>query len=271
MAPRGIKTAAFALITALIMGLMCACSADAPAWDAATPDGTPMESAAPIGGERTYERLELMRHEELVDDRSVMLCPAVADSEYGYISTLIAIRVRSKIRSYDFAVSTSFRIKCNANGVLSMMISFYDMDNGELIDNMPLTYDIALGREIQIQDCFEEGDGSWRSGLSALVQSAAEERNMTLLSDILPIEDGRMFYLTGASIAVMYRPYEITTISEPWPEFMIPLTGVRRWIKPNGALERQIRAIDAQAGITGAEYGGGAVPETAQENAVAEG
>ena len=124
MAPRGIKTAALALIAAMMIMLVCACAADDPAWDAATPDETPAATVAPANPneERVYDRLELTRHEELVDERSVMICPAVADDEYSYISTLIAIRVRSRIRSYDYAVSTSFRIKCNANGVLSMTI-----------------------------------------------------------------------------------------------------------------------------------------------------
>ena len=96
MAPRGIKTAALALIAAMVITLFCACTADDSAWDAATPDETPPETAAPANPneERMYDRLELMRHEELVDEQSVMICPAVADDEYGYLSTLIAIRVR---------------------------------------------------------------------------------------------------------------------------------------------------------------------------------
>ena len=116
MAPRGIKTAALALMAAMMITLICACAADGPTWDAITSDETPAATAAPANPneERMYDRLELMRHEELVDEQSVMICPAVADDEYGYLSTLIAIRVRSKIRSYDYAVSTAFRIKCNA-------------------------------------------------------------------------------------------------------------------------------------------------------------
>ena len=103
MAPRGIKTAALALMAAMMITLICACAADGPTWDAITPDETPAATAAPANPneERMYDRLELMRHEELVDEQSVMICPAVADDEYGYLSTLIAIRVRSRIRSYD--------------------------------------------------------------------------------------------------------------------------------------------------------------------------
>lgn len=252
MAPRGIKTAALALMAAMMITLICACAADGPTWDAITPDETP---AANPNEERMYDRLELMRHEELVDEQSVMICPAVADDEYGYLSTLIAIRVRSRIRSYDYAVSTSFRIKCNANGVLSMLISFYDIETGELIDEMPITYDLALGREIQIQDCFEEGDGAWRSVLSARVQSAAEGQHMTLLSDILPIEDGRPFYLTGTGITVMYRPYEITTGLDPWPELSIPLSDLKRWLKDGGAADRLLKTENTETEAPWNEYG----------------
>lgn len=73
---------------------------------------------------KPYNRLMLTRYEEIVDDESIMLCPYVDDEEYGYISTLIAIRIRARIRSYDMPVSTSFRIKSNACGVLSMIIEF---------------------------------------------------------------------------------------------------------------------------------------------------
>ena len=50
---------------------------------------------------KPYNRLMLTRHEEIVDDESIMLCPYVDDEEYGYISTLIAIRIRARIRSYE--------------------------------------------------------------------------------------------------------------------------------------------------------------------------
>lgn len=256
MAPRGIKTAALALMAAMIM-LTCACAADDQAWNAATPDEGPAATAAPAdpNEERAYDRLELTRYEELVDERSVMICPAVADDEYSYISTLIAIRVRSRIRSYDYAVSTAFRIKCNSNGVLSMLIGFYDMETDELIDKLPITYDLALGREIQIQDCFEEGDGVWRSVLAARVQSAAEGQNMTLLSDIMPIEDGRLFYLTGAGITIMYRPYEITTGFDPWPELSIPLSDLKRWLKDGDAADRLLNTENTETEVPWDEYG----------------
>lgn len=269
MAPRGIKTAALALIAAMMIMLICACAADDPAWNVVTPDETPAATAAPAdqNEERVYDRLELTRYEELVDERSVMICPAVADDEYSYISTLIAIRVRSRIRSYDYAVSTAFRIKCNANGVLSMLISFYDLETDKLIDQLPITYDLALGREIQIQDCFEEGDGAWRSVLAARVQSAAEGQNMTLLNDIMPIEDGRLFYLTGAGITVMYRPYEITTGLDPWPELSIPLYDIKRWLKDGGALDRLLKAEGAETEIIIDEYNGEIIWEVTEENA----
>ena len=226
MAPRGIKTAALALMAAMMITLICACAADGPTWDAITPDETPAATAAPANPneERMYDRLELMRHEELVDEQSVM-------------------------------ISTSFRIKCNSNGVLSMLISFYDIETGELIDEMPITYDLVLGREIQIQDCFEEGDGAWRSVLSARVQSAAEGQHMTLLSDILPIEDGRPFYLTGAGITVMYRPYEITTGLDPWPELSIPLSNLKRWLKDGGAADRLLKTENTETEAPWNEYG----------------
>lgn len=59
MAPRGIKTAALALMAAMMITLICACVADGPAWDAIAPDETPAATAAPANPneERMYDRL----------------------------------------------------------------------------------------------------------------------------------------------------------------------------------------------------------------------
>ena len=193
---------------------------------------------------KPYNRLMLTRYEEIVDDESIMLCPYVDDEEYGYISTLIAIRIRARIRSYDMPVSTSFRIKSNACGVLSMIIEFFDMQTDELVGRLPLTYDLALGREIQIQDCFDKESDAWRTIIPDMIEAQAKERGMILLNDIMPISDGQLFYTTGSSIAILYRPYEITTLSEPWPEFLIPIKKLKAYIDQSGALKRQLDAAD---------------------------
>ena len=77
-----------------------------------------------------------------------------------------------------------------------------------------------------------------------MIEAQAKERGMILLNDIMPISDGQLFYTTGSSIAILYRPYEITTLSEPWPEFLIPIKKLKAYIDQSGALKRQLDAAD---------------------------
>ena len=77
-----------------------------------------------------------------------------------------------------------------------------------------------------------------------MIEAQAKERGMILLNDIMPISDGQLFYTTGSSIAILYRPYEITTLSEPWPEFLIPIKKLKAYIDKSGALKRQLDAAD---------------------------
>ena len=74
-------------------------------------------------------------------------------------------------------------------------------------------------------------------------------------SDILPIEDGRPFYLTGAGITVMYRPYEITTGLDPWPELSISLPDLKRWLKDGGAADRLLKTENTETEAPWDEYG----------------
>ncbi len=242
-----LKAAALAIIIVLMVTLFCSCANTEKPETAEEPIETPAVNDEGASGVREYPSLELLRHEEIVDTKSVMLCPAVGTSRYSYLSTLIAIRVRAKIRCYDYAVYTTFRIKCNMGGVLSMIIELYSVETDELLEKMPLTYDLALAREAKIQDCFREDDDTWRSALAKAVQNAAEARGMTLLSDIMPIKDDTLFYVTGTNLVIMYRPYEITTMTDPWPEFTVPLSSIEEWFKAGGGLERVLSAEENQA------------------------
>lgn len=230
-------------LAAVILGILLLCSCGTKSDSMDNTYNEPQETSAEYlqHEAKNYEPLSLVRHEEMMGGRSIMLYPTVADEEYGYISSLIAKRIRSKIRSMDSAVYTSFRIMCNECGVLSMVIYFYDLETEELIEKLPLTYDLDVGGEIRLNDCFEEGDGAWRGELPQLIENAAALSNTILLSEIMPPEDDGLFYLTHDSIVIMYRPYEVTLMSKPWPEFEIPLEDVGEWLKPFGGAERLLK------------------------------
>lgn len=230
-------------LAAVILGILLLCSCGAKnntAEDLANALQTNTVEDA-LHEAKSYEPLSLVRHEEMTGGRSIMLYPTVADEDYGYISSLIARRIRSAIRSIDSAVYTSFRVMCNECGVLSMVIYLYDLETDELIERLPLTFDLDVDGEIELSDCFEEGDGAWRGELPQLIEDAAALSNTILLSEIAPPEDDALFYLTHDSIVIMYRPYEVTLMSKPWPEFEIALADVGEWLKPLGGAGRLLK------------------------------
>ena len=53
----------------------------------------------------------------------------------------------------------------------------------------------------------------------------------------------------------MYRPYEITTGLDPWPELSIPLSNLNRWLKDGGAADRLLNTEDTETEVPWDEYG----------------
>ncbi|HWQ58274.1 MAG TPA: DUF3298 domain-containing protein, partial [Clostridia bacterium] len=140
---------------------------------------------------------------------------------------------------------TYFNIKCNQDGILSILVSYYDMQTRELYLKLPMTFDVATAQEILFEDCFDPENDAWRSVIPDFVTRQAKLLNMTLLSDIMPIEDGQLFYLTGRTLVVLYRPYEITTYLAGWPEFSISLDQLSPYFSGGAAVARLLAATQA--------------------------
>lgn len=120
---------------------------------------------------------------------------------------------------------------------------------------LPLTFDTASCRQVCIGDLFDPENERWRGLIPDIVTLQAEKQEMTLLCDVMPAADDRLFYLTEDALVILYRPYEIATYSAGWPEFPIPLTQLSGML----AAEGPMAAMAAEQ--TGAESGTDTQPE----------
>ena len=77
-----------------------------------------------------------------------------------------------------------------------------------------MNFDCNTGKQLSIADLFPKDSDEWRSILASSVQNNADKLSFTLFSDIKPIEDDRMFYLTINSVVLVYNLYEITTYAQ---------------------------------------------------------
>lgn len=235
------KRIKLAVFVALMAVMFCACGkAHEPALEnEAAPSSAPQADTCANGvlSAQDFERLSLIRKEEIYG-QSVLIYPVLEDERYGNINGLIANRIKEAVRSVPQSVSTTFRIKCNHAGVLSMVVDLMDITTDELIARLPLTYDIASGKEVALENCFLDSTQAWRAYLPDAVTLQAGARGMVLLSDIAPIADGQFFFTTGKSLVLVYRPYEISTYAAGWPEFAIPLESLSEWFCQDGPLAR---------------------------------
>lgn len=217
------KKIAVAALAALLLLTACAAPGAIPAATVEQQTPAPEETRAPqtTADVQSLARLPLVRHEKTYGEENALIYPAVDAEGYSALNDAILNKITAALGRIDAPVYTYFNVKCNEGGILSLLVSYFDMATRELCLELPMTFDVLTGEELAIEDCFDPENESWRSIIPDAVRAQAKSAGMVLLSDILPIEDGQFFYLTGRSLVILYRPYEITTYSAGWPEFAV--------------------------------------------------
>ena len=241
------RFAAFAIILALIIALPPACSAKQQQGEVVL-EPTPLISPtpAPTAGPTdaiSYERLPLIREEAYIDG-NVMIYPIVDGAGHARLNGAIYAAVLAGFEEAGEEAYTFFSVKCNQDGLLSLYVSYYGMESGALLLRKALNFDINAAREIAIEELFNKTNDRWRSIMPDLITEQAESRGIVLLSDILPIADGQMFYISQSTLTIVYRPYEISTFSAGWPEFGVPLEDFKLFFEPNGFARRLLESAD---------------------------
>ncbi|HOG00012.1 MAG: hypothetical protein BWY35_01074 [Firmicutes bacterium ADurb.Bin248] len=231
----------FALMLAILLA-GCASSATGDAGATLEPAGTgapePTRDPGAAGEAQNFARLNLVRREQTYGGGNALIYPAVDSAEYDALNAAIFKKIVAGLGELDAPAYTYFNIKCNQDGILSLLVGYYDMDTRALCLKLPMTFDVATAKEIPLENCFSVDDDAWRSVIPDLVRQQAELIDMTLLSDVMPIGDGQLYYLTGRTLVVLYRPYEITTNLAGWPEFSFQLDQLSPYLSRTAAIAR---------------------------------
>ncbi len=146
--------------------------------------------------------------------------------------------VAEKARRLDAPVFTNYRVEHNHDGIFSVRIYLYNLYGTQesCLDSVSLNYDVNNGELCSISDIFDGSNDRWRGLLPDIVTAQAQDRDMTLLNDLMPVDDNQEFYVTDDSVVLLYDVYEIATYPAGAPEFSIPIRQLDEFIDDNGPL-----------------------------------
>lgn len=123
-------------------------------------------------------------------------------------------------------INSSFIVTCLSDELFSCLV-YLETDSSLTI--APYTYAIKEQRVCTVADFFSASNTGWKSVLPDIVTRSALERGMTLLCEIPPVTQEQLFYIDGGSIALLYRPYEITTFEFGSPSFVLSMDEIAEY------------------------------------------
>ena len=141
----------------------------------------------------------------------------------------------------DFAAensgSTGYEVKYNNCGLLSIKLYAFD-EGGAAAAVSSATFDCDSGRQVRLSDCMGRGDTSYRFSMADTVTARVTAEGHTVLSYLPPIDDSRLFYVTGGGIVLLYRMYEICGAEAGFPEVEFAYPEIERYLGPDALLLR---------------------------------
>ncbi|MEG2106637.1 MAG: RsiV family protein [Clostridia bacterium] len=133
------------------------------------------------------------------------------------------------------AQTVNCEIYYNDNGLFSFALYSYD-SIGNKIGVLALTYNCDTGTKLLLSDIMANQNPSWHAGIANILNYKARE--LVLLSEIKPLDDSRLFYITGTSIVFVYRLYEIATYSAGCIEIHIDYNELAAFLGPESPILR---------------------------------
>jgi hypothetical protein len=176
------------------------------------------------------------------NDEGVMLYPHIEGENADRINASIQENISTCVRESDVQVFTTYMITNNSNGILSAVLEVKDLDTSEPIGLISLNYDVTTGNKLSIADNFDTENDKWRRVLPDIVTLQAQNKGLTLLCEVMPMEDRQLYYISGNELVLLYRQYEITTYTDPAPQFAIPVSELKEFLPEGSPLTRLIGA-----------------------------
>lgn len=173
------------------------------------------------------------------ENNCCVVYPALQGTENAEaINASMRENIMAKAAELNVAAFTDYRVEYNRNGIFSIRVFIYGLydPSGTCLGTTALNYDVTTGRLCRISDLFDKDDQYWRGRIPDMITYQAQESDILLLSELLPIDDDREFYITDDCIVIMYNKYEISTASAGEPEFEIQVEDVREYVGDDSVL-----------------------------------
>lgn len=223
--------------------LLAACAKAPDDGDAAFPQGTgavePDTTASVVSAQRKGNALSI-RREVYECDKGVILYPFVygGSDESEAINEAVLHDILTAAADIPHRIFTEYRIQYNKDGIYSILVYLQEIRGSANIAVVPLNFDAKTGKKYVIADCFSRTDDGWRAALAGKVTQGAEDRGLTLISDVAPVGDDRGFYVSTKGLTMVYRPYEIVVNKGRTWEFTVPISELGIFLSSDSLLSR---------------------------------
>lgn len=165
------------------------------------------------------------------DDNTITTAPIINSAIRNAADELLSLS--SHIHNINYT------LYYNDNGILSLSLDAYAADE-EIPYIATMTFDCDTGERITIDRLFDGENTDWRRVIPDLITRSANSLKMTLLSDLMPIDDNQAYYITDNGVIVLYQLYEITTYEHSTPRFFIEFSRLQEYISDSSILNRLI-------------------------------
>jgi len=172
--------------------------------------------------------------------------PYVKGGAEAQINMSIFSTVKMYVESISQPLYADFDVMTNGDGFLSCRMYLLDFDTYEPVDILTLNYDVETGAPCTLPSNFVSANNQWRRVIPDMLSAQSQSMGITLLSDIMPVEDNRPFYIKDGKIVFVYRLYEIATYNAGAPEFAIPLTDLSNYLAEDAPIRRFMEPLSAE-------------------------
>ncbi|MFC5452219.1 PdaC/SigV domain-containing protein [Paenibacillus aestuarii] len=127
-----------------------------------------------------------------------------------------------------FSFDVNYTVTYNQQNKLSLHFDTYQYTGGAhgMYDMASHTFDLSTGEELTLKQA-ALNDPNYKSIINDEIQKQIKERDYTLLTPFVTINDDQRFYLKDNDIVVYFSLYEYTPYALGIPEFHIPVTSFK--------------------------------------------
>jgi hypothetical protein len=138
-------------------------------------------------------------------------------------------------------ITSTFELKTNEKGVLSLTIENYAYSGGAhgLTIIKGLTFDVKNGKKYSLNELFKP-NSSYTTVLSDMVKQQIKERDLLLLGEFKGISPQQDYYIADKVLVLFFQLYELTAYAFGFPYFPISVYDIQTMIDEESPLGKML-------------------------------